>query len=171
MGHLRLQGQVHDLEGFQRPGPAQRLDVDGFSAPELARSAMVFVGSASSPVMNTSSGWPFTWPATRVSAKVVLNALTTRARGASAATCSAADVPGSVVGSNVEKSAGLAMSTTIFPARKAVYNPSWLTIIGSQRRPDLLLQVGLATKLRTNLGPAGAQNGWSRPGRSDGAWF
>ncbi len=36
---------------------------------------------SSSPAMNTSSGWPPTWPSARVPANVVLNALTTFAPG------------------------------------------------------------------------------------------
>ncbi|MFJ7136224.1 hypothetical protein [Streptomyces fungicidicus] len=42
--------------------------------------------------------------------------MTTRASGAAAAICSAAEVPGSTTSeSNVEKSTGLEMSTTTFP--------------------------------------------------------
>ena len=55
-----------------------------FSPPARARLATVPLASASSPAMKTSSGWPATSPATRVPAKVVLNASRPRHRPAPA---------------------------------------------------------------------------------------
>src|SRR5262249_15420405 len=89
----------------------------GRRPPEAAMRDTACLASASSPAMNTSSGAPPAWPATSVPANVVLKALTTRAPGAAAAICSAADVPaGTTSESNVAKSTGLEMSTTIWPA-------------------------------------------------------
>ena len=79
----------------------------------------------SSPAISTSSCCPLTSPATRVGAKVVLNALTTGVpSGTSRWSSSAEEVPGGVARlSQVWVSSGLAMSTTTLPASWSAY--SW----------------------------------------------
>ena len=96
----------------RRSGPAST----GRIPPQVTSWATVAFASASSPARNTSSGNPPTQPATSADANVVLNALTTRARGFASAISSAADIPGLVSSeSKVEKSTGLQVSTTVTP--------------------------------------------------------
>jgi hypothetical protein len=65
-------------------GPASM----GRRPPQVARSVTACLAVAWSLAMNRSRGAPPACPAMRVPAKVVLNALTTRASGAAAAICS-----------------------------------------------------------------------------------
>ena len=81
--------------------------------------ARVDLASASSPAISTVVGSKVpTVPAARVPAKVVLNAFRTREFGRAAAISAAAELSDATTKeSNVSKSSGLVMSTTILPAR------------------------------------------------------
>src|ERR687896_790655 len=87
------------------------------SPPSRESCATVSLAPSSSPAINTSSGWPATWPSTSVPEKVVLKALTTLApAGTVAAISSAAEVPAEVTRASKVSLRGLEMSTTTLPA-------------------------------------------------------
>ena len=97
--------------------------------PASMSDATFCLAPTSSPAMNTSRIWPATSPATRVLAKVVLNALTTVLSGTSRAVSSAEEIPSGVTTrSMVDQSTGLAMSIRIFPARPSRYCPMAVAI-------------------------------------------
>jgi hypothetical protein len=90
------QTQVLELSA-RRSGPTST----GRSPPSDTSCATFRFASLSSPAISTSSCWPLTSPATRVGAKVVLNAFTTAVpSGTSCATSSAEDIPGGLARSS-----------------------------------------------------------------------
>jgi hypothetical protein len=93
----------------------------GLSPPSRANVATASLAALSSPAISTSTEWPETSPGPSVRAKVVLNALTKRASGASAASSCAADPSGGTTSPSNVSLTGLVMSTTGLPASWSAY--------------------------------------------------
>src|SRR3954453_2025589 len=99
--------------------------------PAVITSARADLASASSPAISTVVGRSPTVPDASVAANVVLNALSTRDCGSFAAISAAAELSdGTVSESNVLKSSGLVMSTTILPANWSLRSASTAATAG-----------------------------------------
>jgi hypothetical protein len=107
---------VHVAGAFELARDGERAGVDEAHPTVLGEAAQQALASSSSEATKTSSGWPPTWPATSVPAKVVLNALATFAPGTFCAISWAAEPAATFSGWKVCGSTGLVMSTTTLPS-------------------------------------------------------